>query len=56
MAKNDKKITKLQDRINELEAAMKDSLGKKKSNVVAFDVPGTLRKIEDLKKDITRLK
>lgn len=56
MSKNAKKIAVLEERIVQLETEMKMSLQKKKSGNVAFDVPGCMRKIEDLRKDITRLK
>jgi hypothetical protein len=56
MSKNAKKITVLESRIVELEAGMKTALQKKSSGKVAFDVPGCLRKIADLRKDISNLK
>lgn len=55
MAKNDKKIKVLTDRIEQLEVEMKNALQKKTSNKVAFDVPGTMRKIADLKADLKKL-
>jgi hypothetical protein len=54
MAKNDKKIKVLQDRINQLEAEMQEALQKKRQGK-AYDVPGTMKKIADLKQDIKRL-
>lgn len=56
MAKNDKKIAVIQNRINQLEAEMQAALGKKKSNQAAFNVPACLKTIADLKQDIERLK
>lgn len=59
MAKNDKKIAKLDARIAELEDAMKNALQKKRSvsspQGVAVDVPGTMKKIADLKMDRKKL-
>lgn len=55
MSKNAKKILVLTERIAQLEAEMRESLQKKKSNVAAYNVPATLRKIADLKIDIQRL-
>ena len=55
MGKNAKKILVLTERIAQLEAEMRESLQKKKSNVAAYNVPATLRKIADLKIDIQRL-
>lgn len=54
MAKNTKKIKVLQDRIAALEAEMAEAV-KKKGKGVAYDVPGTLKKIADLKQDIKKL-
>jgi hypothetical protein len=56
MSKNAKKIAVLESRIAELEAEMKMSLQRKLSGKVAFDVPGCLRKIADLRKDVSNLK
>ncbi len=56
MNKNAKKIAVLEARIVTLETEMKESLQKKKSNKAAFDVPGCIRKIADLRKDISHLK
>lgn len=53
MAKNDKKIKVLQDRINQLEAEMKEVLQKK--NRGTYDMPRTLRLVADLKQDLKRL-
>lgn len=50
MAKNDKKIAKIDARIAELESEMALALQKKVQGK-AYDVPGTLKKIEDLKRD-----
>lgn len=44
------------DRIAQLETDMKNALQKKTSSKAAFDVPGCIRKIEDLKKDVAKLK
>lgn len=54
MAKNDKKIAVLQKRISQLEAEMAEAV-KKKGKGVAYDVPGTLKKIADLKMAIKKL-
>jgi hypothetical protein len=54
MAKNDKKIANLTNRIKELEDAMKLAL-QKKGQGPAFDVPGTMKKIADLKMDLKKL-
>lgn len=54
MSNNAKKIKVLQDRIDTLQNEMKLSL-QKKSSGKAYDVPGTIRKIADLKKDIAHL-
>ena len=56
MAKNDKAIRNLENQIAKLEADMKDSLQKKRSGTVAFDVPKCVRMIADLKKDLAALK
>lgn len=56
MSKNAKKIALLEARIAELEAEMKTALQKKSSGKVAFDVPGRIRRIADLRKDIGHLK
>lgn len=50
MSKVDKKKQKLQDQINLLETMLQTSLGKKDSRTTEIDVPGTLRKIAELKK------
>ncbi len=55
MSKNAKKIQVLTDRIAQLETEMKESLQKKKSGTVAYNVPATVRKIADLRADIKRL-
>ena len=55
MSKNAKKIKVLQDRIQALESEMKLALQKKSSAKTAYDVPGTVRKIADLRKDIAYL-
>lgn len=54
MAKNDKKVAVLSKRIEELEAEMKVAL-QKKGQGKAYDVPGTLKKINDLKMDRKKL-
>lgn len=54
MAKNDKKIAGLKTRIEALEAEMQTAL-QKKSQGKAFDIPGTMKKIADLKMDLKRL-
>jgi hypothetical protein len=54
MAKNDKKIAVLTNRIAELETEMKSAL-QRKGKGPAYDGPATLRKIADLKADIKRL-
>lgn len=55
MAKNDKKIANLEARVVQLESEMKLAL-QQKGKGPAFDVPGTMRKIADLKMDIKKLK
>lgn len=54
MAKNDKKIAKLDARIAELETEMTLAL-QKKGQGKAYDVPGTMKKIADLKMDRKKL-
>lgn len=54
MAKNDKKIKVLTDRIAQLEAEMQAAL-QKKGKGPAYDMPGTMKKIADLKADRKRL-
>lgn len=54
MSKNAKKIAVLDKRIDQLEAEMKDAL-QKKTQGKAYDVPGTLKKINDLKLDRKKL-
>jgi len=54
MAKNDKKIKVLQDRIATLEKDMQEALQKKRHNTT-FDVAGTTKKINELKLDIKKL-
>jgi uncharacterized protein (UPF0335 family) len=56
MSKNAKKIETLENRIKHLEEEMKNSLQKKKSGTVAYDVAGTTRKIAELRKDLSYLK
>lgn len=55
MAKNDKKIANLATRIEFLETEMKTAL-QKKGKGPAYDVPGTMKKIADLKMDMKKLK
>lgn len=55
MSKNAKKISNIEQQIEKLEAEMKLSL-QKKAVGKAFDVPGCLKKIADLKKDLALLK
>lgn len=55
MAKNDKKIKVLKDRIEQLEKEMQEALGKKKSGTNAFNVPERLKLIAELKQDLKRL-
>lgn len=55
MAKNDKKIKVLTDRIEFLETEMKTALQKKHSGK-PYDSPRTLKLIADLKQDLARLK
>lgn len=55
MAKVDKKKQKLQADITRLETELQTSLGKKDSRTAEIDVPGTLRKIADLKAQLTKL-
>ena len=50
MSKVDKKKTKLNEKIAQLETLLQTSLGKKDSRTNEIDVPGTLRQIADLKK------
>jgi hypothetical protein len=52
MSKPDKKKAKLQSAITALEAKLQQSLGKKDSRTVEIDVPGTLRQIAVLKKQL----
>lgn len=54
MSKNAKKIAVLDARIAQLEAEIKEAL-QKKGQGKAFDVPGTLKKINDLKMDRKKL-
>lgn len=56
MSKIDKKKTKLQDRINELENELKLALTKKDSNTKEIDVSSHQRKIYDLKVELLNLK
>lgn len=59
MNKNDKKIKVLTTRIAQLEDDMKAALQKKRSLTSpqgqAIDVPGTLKKIANLKADLQKL-
>ena len=55
MNKADKKRKVLQDRIDELEKSLKNSLSKKNSKTLEINVPATLRKIADLKSDLSNL-
>lgn len=54
MSKNAKAVKNLTKRIEQLEAEMQDAL-QKKGRGPAFDVPGTLKKINDLKLDLKKL-
>lgn len=55
MSKIEKKRNKIQERINEMEAGLRQSLGQKCSDV-EIDVPGTITKITNLKKELAELK
>jgi uncharacterized protein YPO0396 len=55
MSKADKKRAKLNERIDTLEDFLKTSLGKKTSATAEIDVPGTMRQIADLKKQLEAL-
>ena len=54
MAKNDKKIKVLQNRITMLEKEMNEALQKKRHGST-YDVAGTTKKIADLQQDIKKL-
>lgn len=55
MSKVEKKRKQLQDRIAELELSLKTSLAKKNSKTPEINVPATMRKIADLKADLSHL-
>lgn len=55
MSKKEKLKNKLQAAIDNLEAKMQKSLAKKDSRIPEIDVPGTLRQIATLKKQLGEL-
>lgn len=55
MSKIEKKKTKLQERINELELELREALTKKTSTTKEIDVAGQQRKIQDLRIQISKL-
>jgi hypothetical protein len=55
MGKLDRKKTKLQNRINELQEELRLSLTKKSSNSVEIDVASHQRKITDLRVKLSQL-
>lgn len=56
MSKVEKKREKLQERILFLETEMRTELTKKTSNTKEINVPSYLKKIQDLKTELTNLK
>jgi len=56
MTKIDKKRKKLQERIDFLQEQMKSELGKKTHNTSEINLPDTLRKINDLRVELSNLK
>ena len=55
MSKVDKKKTKIQEHIAQLETDLRLSLQKKSSSVVEIDMPGKMRQIAELKAQLATL-
>ena len=55
MSKADKKKTKLQERLVQLETDLRLSLQKKSSSAAEIDVPGKTRQIQELRAQIAAL-
>ncbi len=55
MSKPDKKKTRLQERINELETLVKTSLGKKDSRTAEINLPKVMGEIANLKAQLGKL-
>ena len=56
MAKIDKKIAKLEERIAELNQYIQKSLGKKDSRTDEINVPKTMEQIKDLTNQLNKMK
>jgi hypothetical protein len=56
MGKLEKKQKRLNERIDELESELLESLTKKTSTTKEIDVPGHTRKIQELKLELKNLK
>lgn len=55
MAKVDKKLAKMKERLADMEATLLDALTKKSSSTVEISVPEYTRKIKELKEQIAAM-